>query len=257
MRNYQFVFIGGLHRSGTSLLFQCLREHPLISGFRNTGAFEDEGQHLQTVYPPAKAYGGPGEFGFNPEAHLNETSNLTTDDNRERLFSDWKRHWNLKKPVLLEKSPPNLIQMRFLQALFPDSHFIVLMRHPIATSYATQKWSKTSVASLIGHWLACYERFEQDRRHIKRLLTLKYENFVAKPQLTLEKIYSFIGVNLHPNQLKVCSDINEKYFEKWREDQRNFMHKSFFESFYIRWRCEKRVSKFGYSLYDLNKRVNK
>jgi len=49
----QYVFIAGLHRSGTSVLARCLREHPQISGFRNTGVPEDEGQHLQDVYPAA------------------------------------------------------------------------------------------------------------------------------------------------------------------------------------------------------------
>ncbi|MEI2612689.1 MAG: hypothetical protein V9G20_28950 [Candidatus Promineifilaceae bacterium] len=60
MDNHQFIFIGGLHRSGTSILFKTLRDHPQISGFYNTQVPEDEGQHLQTVIPPAKAFGGPG-----------------------------------------------------------------------------------------------------------------------------------------------------------------------------------------------------
>ena len=51
----QLVFVGGLHRSGTSLVHRCLAEHPSASGFRNTGVWEDEGQHLQTVYLPAAA----------------------------------------------------------------------------------------------------------------------------------------------------------------------------------------------------------
>ena len=45
------VFVGGLHRSGTSLVHRCLALHPAVSGFSGTGVPEDEGQHLQTVYP--------------------------------------------------------------------------------------------------------------------------------------------------------------------------------------------------------------
>jgi hypothetical protein len=40
-----------------------------------------------------------------------------THDNRLRLFREWATHWDLSRPVLLEKSPPNMMWMRFLQVL--------------------------------------------------------------------------------------------------------------------------------------------
>lgn len=253
MDNHQYVFIAGLHRSGTSILFQCLRANSYMSGFRDTGVHEDEGQHLQTVFLPALAYGGPGKFGFNRKSHLTENSNLVSDYNRLRLFNEWKKYWDLSKPILLEKSPINLLQMRFLQKLFPDSYFIVIIRHPLATSYATQKWSKTSIYSLIKHWLVCHETFLQDSQHINRLLTLKYENFVGTPQHTIDKIYSFLGLNPEDIQLQIRSGINEKYFLKWQKDRKKIFSKSFFESLMIQLRFERRVSKFGYSLFDINR----
>src|SRR6516164_3214081 len=108
MLDHTLVFIGGLHRSGTSILHECLREHPRASGFRETGVPEDEGQHLQSVYPPAKVHGGPGKFGFHREAYLTESSLLVSDANREKLLCDWKKYWDITKATLLEKSPPNL-----------------------------------------------------------------------------------------------------------------------------------------------------
>ena len=77
-RERRLLFVGGLHRSGTSLVHRCLTRHPEVSGFSGTGVPEDEGQHLQTVYPPAYAHGGPGRFGFDPDAHLTESSPLWT-----------------------------------------------------------------------------------------------------------------------------------------------------------------------------------
>jgi len=124
-QEHTFVFLGGLHRSGTTLLARLLAAHPEVSGFSETGVPADEGQHLQTVYPPARAFGGPGRFAFRGESHLTESSPLVSEENARRLLADWGRHWDMTKPVLVEKSPPNLIRMRFLQALFPEAVILV------------------------------------------------------------------------------------------------------------------------------------
>ena len=74
----RILFIGGLHRSGTSILHRIMRVHPDISGFTDTGVPEDEGQHLQTLFPVGMAFGGPGRFGFDPRAYMDESHPLAT-----------------------------------------------------------------------------------------------------------------------------------------------------------------------------------
>ncbi|MCH5375185.1 MAG: sulfotransferase, partial [Planctomycetes bacterium] len=128
MATKTIVFIGGLHRSGTSLIHQILREHRRVSGFGGTGVPEDEGQHLQTLYPPARDFGGPGRFGFDPRSFMDEHHPLVSESNALRLFEQWSRYWDLDKQYLIEKSPPNLVRTRFLQALFPNCGFLILLR---------------------------------------------------------------------------------------------------------------------------------
>lgn len=128
MEDRQYLFLAGLHRSGTSLLHSLLREHPAISGFHDTGVPEDEGQFLQTVYAPARDFGGPGKFGFDPRAHMDEAHPLANPANAEKLRRQWGRHWELSRSILMEKSPPNLIRTRFLQALFPEARFVVILQ---------------------------------------------------------------------------------------------------------------------------------
>ncbi|MDH8276096.1 sulfotransferase, partial [Klebsiella pneumoniae] len=61
----------------------------------------------------------------------------------------------------MEKSPPNLLRLRLLQAVFPDAAFVVIVRHPVAVAYATQFWAKTPPLEQIEHWLIAHETFEQ------------------------------------------------------------------------------------------------
>lgn len=102
---------------------------------------KDEGQHLQDAYAVAKRHGGLGRFAFDLTARLTERSDLIRPDPQTRLVRAWSPFWDLDSTVLLEKSPPNLIRMRFLRALFPRARFVMVLRHPVAVAMATEKWS--------------------------------------------------------------------------------------------------------------------
>ena len=225
-----------------------LRQHPEVSGFRNTGAPEDEGQHLQTVFAPAKEYGGPGRFGFAPQAHLTEESVLITTQNRMKLFAEWCQYWDLAKPYLLEKSPPNLIRTRFLQALFPQSSFIVISRHPIAVSLSTSKWTDCSMDSLMEHWLHCHRLFAQDRSHLRRLLEIKYEDLIRDSDSTLQQVCKFLGLVPHSPE-PLDSGGNQRYFNTWRELKTDRRGRSLYRRIVAKY--ESKVREFGYSLEDL------
>src|SRR5215475_2354203 len=213
---HKFIFLCGLHRSGTSPLFRILRDHPQISGFRDTGAPEDEGQHLQSVYPSARVYGGPGRFGFAAEAHMTESFPLSSRSNAERLFTEWSPLWDTSREFLLEKSPPNLIRTRFLQGCFPNSYFIVIVRHPIAVSLATLKFSRLRLARLFEHWQVCHQLFELDRPYLRNVLVIRYEDLCATPSAALEIIRDFLGLR-SALAAELDRSSNARYFDRWRQ----------------------------------------
>lgn len=241
-----FCFVAGLHRSGTSVLARSLGAHAQVSAFENTGVIEDEGQFLQSVYPPAREFGGPGKFGFEPGAYLDENDPLATAENATQLFREWRGHWDLRCDVLVEKSPPNLIKTRFLQRVFPGAHFVIVTRHPIATSLATQKWSRTTLESLIEHWLTCHERFRADSLALNHAMVLRYESLVGAPTDVLNKVQTFLDLPLEHLGGEIAPSHNERYFQAWSYAATDDNLRTMI------WRCrnrfETRVQRFGYSL---------
>ncbi|MCF8568170.1 sulfotransferase [Alicyclobacillus tolerans] len=216
MNPKKFVFICGLHRSGTSILFKILRDQIEVSGFRNTNVPEDEGQFLQTVFRPDPAFGGVGIFGLNLASHLDEHSSLFTQENREKLFREWSRYWDLSKPILLEKSPPNIVRTRFLQAMFPESYFLMTKRHPVAVSFATQAFGfNRDLDTLLQHWIFCHRKLESDLPHLKNVLDFKYEDFIANNQAIFDSISNFIQCKPIKNSFRINQTTNDKYFVKW------------------------------------------
>ena len=200
----RLVFVGGLHRSGTTPLTRVLGAHPRMSGLQDTGVTEDEGQHLQSVYPPALAYGGPGRFAFSPEAHLTEHSPLVRPDSAERLVRAWTPYWDLSRQLLVEKSPPNLVMGRFLQAVFPGSALIVVLRHPVVVALSTVKWRRlasrhwwrhASLHTMVRHWFAAHEVLRQDAPRLERLHVVKYEELLTDPERRLGEIQAFLGLD--------------------------------------------------------------
>lgn len=275
MFEHKYVFIGGIHRSGTSILLKLLRGHPEISGFIDTNAFEDEGQHLQSVYPTweldqSEEISKPKElirrfinrmllrkrllFAFNNKAHLTETSSYVSAENQTKLFSEWKIYWDLNKQFLLEKSPPNIIRTRFLQAMFPNSYFIIVRRHPIAVSLAIQKWVKWSERTtfpLFEHWIKCHDIFKSDQLYLRNSFEFKHEDFISKPDVCLKEIHSFLGIDYHPAEEDILSNTNEKYYRIWRRWHENPNQITLVNK--IQNQFEDKINSFGYSFFDLEK----
>lgn len=246
------------------MLYRYLGEHPQVSALSGTPRPANEGQHNQTVYPADTYHSKAGRFAFRPEARFTEASPLVTEENRRKLFEEWSRYWDTSCPYLLEKSPPNLIRMRFLQALFPNSYFVALLRHPIPNTLATLKWDpQTPPHRILAHWLRAHELFAKDVPHVRRLHVLRYEELVGDPDRELGRIFSFLGlddpapgrergegvnVDNFQSDRTLRTGVNRKYLEAWRARRGPAIRRVYYEAL-ERW-YEPRVRAFGYSLRD-------
>lgn len=247
----KFVFVCGLHRSGTSLLFKILKDHPEVSGFADTGVPEDEGQHLQTVFQPAHALGGPGRFGFKKESYLNENSLLATEASAQQLLTEWGQYWDKDASVLIEKSPPNLVRMRFFQTLFAKTYFIIILRHPVAVSLAQKRRGKAQffpLHTIFKHWLVCHQQMMIDYPFLKHALVLRYESLAKEPDSTLACIWDFLELQPSGTNQAIKSNVNEAYYLDWQKQQENIISQWYTKQMIMP--LEVAFNSFGYSIKD-------
>jgi hypothetical protein len=97
--------------------------------------------------------------------------------------------------VLVEKSPPNLVMTRFLQALYPQAYFVVIVRHPVVVALSTEKWLHArTLRTPMANWFAGHDTFAADAPALQRLHVVKYESLVRDPAAELASIGAFLGL---------------------------------------------------------------
>src|SRR5207249_10690599 len=181
-------------------------------------------------------------------------------------------YWDKSKRICVEKTPGNLLMTRFLQAAFPNSYFIVVKRHPVPVSVSSQrsKINITSMHSMFEHWLHCHELSEQDKKYLKRLYELSYDDYIADPARYHAEIAAFIGTRVpeppkedkfyyvsqwrNPTGLRVPEQAmenvtgahNQKYFDRWTKLLTDSSFRGYYR--YIARKYEPRFIPYCYSL---------
>ena len=207
---HRYVFVGGLHRSGTSLVTQLLEEHPDIAGIRGAPVPENEACYLQGAIPHTARHGVPCHFATDPDQHHVEGSRYDSLSVRERMEADWAAWFDASKPWRVEKSPVNLTRMRLYQMLFPLSQFVVVVRRPEFVAAAMRKWTDMGDEAVIRHWHDAHAVVAADLEYIHRWLIVRYEDLVRNPSAERARLFDFLDLAPCPSQLTI-SDGNERY----------------------------------------------
>jgi len=184
----RYIFVGGLHRSGTSLVARAIAAHPQVGSIAGSPAPEDEGVYLQGAIPHTARDGRPGAFAHDPAQHLTEASRFNTLGTLRHIEAQWDAWYPRALPWRVEKSPVNLLRGRLYQQMFPSSVCVFVVRHPVAVGMATSKWSDGSQADLLAHWQAAHALLLGDLAYLHRWVVVRYEDFVRDPDAQLRRI---------------------------------------------------------------------
>ena len=95
--------------------------------------------------------------------------------------------------MLVEKSPPDLIRMRFLAAVFPPAWFVVILRHPLSVCRRVE-WHMRLLCT--HNWLNAYEWAAEDMAEgqLNAYVTY-YEHWVTHPVEELRAMTPLLGLS--------------------------------------------------------------
>ena len=195
----RYVFVAGLHRTGTSLLAGMLADHPSIAAIEDAPVPENEGCYLQGGIPHTALHGRPGHYATDPQQHLVEGCQYDTLATRRRIEADWSHWFSPQGCWRVEKSPVNLTRMRLYQNLFPTCQFVVILRHPAIMAAALAKWVDDAPASVIEYALDAYDLALDDLRHLHCIMVIRYEDLVSRDHLPA--LLAFLDLPASPGRV--------------------------------------------------------
>lgn len=179
-----WLFLIGLNNSGTSILSRILGSHPRVRSLPN------EGQLLTPAFPSAPRH-GVGRV-WTKRLDVFRWTEESDPAPALRARYDWAYLFEPPPGILLEKSPPDAIRARWLQANFEPSRFIALTRHPYAVCEGVRRRTGASIEEAAEHWTRGNEILVEDTGHLGRCLMLTYESLTERTDEELERVRVFL-----------------------------------------------------------------
>ncbi|GAB4500235.1 MAG: hypothetical protein OHK003_19530 [Anaerolineales bacterium] len=221
-------FVVGCARSGTSILGELIASHPDVKYI-----FE------------AHSTWEMGGLGVNDSHRL--TSEYATDEVKSKIRK-WFQEQAGNEGLLVEKKPRNILRIPFVREIFPEAKIIHIIRdgRDVACSMIPgcggEEWNHLKPPTWRQYfdnykggircgyaWREIVEIGLSDLQNTDHL-QIRYEDLLANPISTAEKIFQYLGLNFHDNVAAFCerisNDTNFSYHaknqEQWyRQNHRN------------------------------------
>ncbi len=213
----RWLFLVGCYNSGTTLIADVLGEHPQIA------ALPDEGQYLTDQLLLDYKIGLPRMWvGREDLFRMDETS---TGPDVQRIRKEWAMRLPRTAPVVLEKTPANMARTRWLQANFPNAHFVGILRNPYAVIDGIRRKADPQhleagwpIEMCARQWARSNEVLAEDATHLERFMWLRYEDFVNSTAESIAKVLEFVGL---PQTMQLAAGADLERARAARTDPRH------------------------------------
>lgn len=200
------IFVAGLERSGTSLMFALLASHPHIAMTRRTNMwtyfYEQYGdlsnpQNFERCLSMMMRYKRLVKLDPDPDRIRHDF--WAGEPTYGRLFAILESHYaqKLNKPRWGDKSLHTERYAAPIFAAYPGARILHMMRDPrdrYASVLARWKTRRGRAGAGTAMWLASEALARHNRqRYPQQYMIVRYETLAAQPETTLKEICAFIG----------------------------------------------------------------
>lgn len=202
------LFVVGLPRSGTSLLYALLNQHPQIALL-----YEGDLPALWPLFLTRRSMSQWQErwnfWNGSVERHQIDTRRIPSDVSDIRTATEiaYRQYAERKNASIWGcKSPNQYDSLVRLAALFPDARFVIIRRDPADVCRSIIRASKDSARFkqrglthrvLLGSYRLGIERDRLVQRGVP-VHVLQYQDLTRTPADELAKICTFLGIPFHP-----------------------------------------------------------
>lgn len=197
------IWVIGCNNSGTTILRDTILSHKNVCGSTIDGQELPGMPKIMTHYL--------GDMFSRLWTHPNTKLNYYVDEsfyNEEikcEIINAYKPYLKPGK-TFISKSPTDVIRARFIQACFPDTKFIGIVRNGYAVSEGTIRKRKedpdrhflkglfTSIDQAAEHWFRANVMILSNQTHLNNYLIIQYEDLVEKPKETLHQVLDFCSL---------------------------------------------------------------
>jgi Sulfotransferase family len=192
---YSPIFVGGLYRSGTTLMHDLLDSHPHIacgpeSHLSSHNQLERVYTDLHTIWPTLLS----PHYEFDPHMVDQLMAGLMHSIFLPYSQRQGKQRW-------AEKTPANILVIDILFTLFPTAQFIHMIRDPrdafcsVRERAAKDKphWATWTPKQVAADWCRRINSGLAWREQPERYREVRYEELVSQPEATLRPLFAFLG----------------------------------------------------------------
>ncbi|MEM1168646.1 MAG: sulfotransferase [Cyanobacteria bacterium P01_H01_bin.35] len=200
------IFIVGMPRSGTTLIRTLLSAHPHITISPETHFIKNwfkPYRHLDLNQPEqwenfwqalsySEIFKSLGLDTGKTQANLLALDNINHKNVFTVLLQSYAR--KMQKQRWGEKTPDHYQYLDILFRWYPDAKVIWMLRDPraVSASLITKKWASSYIDVHARKWFYSMEKFTQIWSKDRRILLVKYESLVRKPELEMSRICNFL-----------------------------------------------------------------